>query len=302
MEKSNEDLWSEWIDHRQYSDDRGNQRQANMLRRFQTQVLEGAKLESDDTVLDVGTGDGLVGFGAIERIGEDGTVIFNDISPSLLMDARSLAGALEVQKQCRFLCAPAQDLGSVASESVDVVTARSVLIYLDKSDKEQAISEFHRILKPGGRLSILEPAHTFWSDLDITRQTCLGYDIESIADIAGKVNRTLSVPSEWDLWIDFDAQDLFALGMKAGFKDVEAELSAQRHIVTQSEDWEMYLNSTPNPLARTLREAMEEALTSEERQRFTEHLKQKVESETESREILDAMVALRTVKKQIIRG
>jgi tetratricopeptide (TPR) repeat protein len=43
--------------------------------------------------------------------------------------------------------------------AVDVVTTRSVLIYL--TDKAPAFSEFHRVLKAGGRLSIFEPINIF---------------------------------------------------------------------------------------------------------------------------------------------
>jgi ubiquinone/menaquinone biosynthesis C-methylase UbiE len=42
---------------------------------------------------------------------------------------------------------------------VDAVTTRSVLIYV--KDKRRASEEFHRVLKPGGRLSIFEPINSF---------------------------------------------------------------------------------------------------------------------------------------------
>lgn len=47
-----------------------------------------------------------------------------------------------------FVCASADDLSQIASGSVDVVTARSVLIYV--ADKAQCFREFYRVLKPGG--------------------------------------------------------------------------------------------------------------------------------------------------------
>jgi arsenite methyltransferase len=42
-------------------------------------------------VLDVGCGDGLIAFGALDRVGEEGQVIFSDISQDLLDHCRSLA-------------------------------------------------------------------------------------------------------------------------------------------------------------------------------------------------------------------
>jgi arsenite methyltransferase len=39
-------------------------------------------------VLDVGAGDGLIAFGAAERVGLNGTVIFSDVSEDLLAHSR----------------------------------------------------------------------------------------------------------------------------------------------------------------------------------------------------------------------
>jgi SAM-dependent methyltransferase len=83
-------------------------------------VLDRARLEPGQTLLDVGTGDGLIAFGALERLGPAGRVIFSDISQDLLDHCRA-AGA-----------------------SVDAVTTRSVLIYV--KDKAQAMREFFRVL------------------------------------------------------------------------------------------------------------------------------------------------------------
>jgi ubiquinone/menaquinone biosynthesis C-methylase UbiE len=65
-------------------------------------------------VLDVGCGDGLVAFGAIDRVGEGGRVIFSDVSQDLIQ-------------------ARAEDLSPIHACSVDAVTTRSVLIYVSTS-------------------------------------------------------------------------------------------------------------------------------------------------------------------------
>ena len=56
-------------------------------------VLDGARLRPGDTLLDVGTGDGLIAFGALERLGPSGRVIFSDISQDLLDHCRKAASA-----------------------------------------------------------------------------------------------------------------------------------------------------------------------------------------------------------------
>jgi SAM-dependent methyltransferase len=52
-------------------------------------VLRNAALTGDDTLLDVGAGDGRIAFGALELVGEGGHVIFSDVSQDLLDHSRS---------------------------------------------------------------------------------------------------------------------------------------------------------------------------------------------------------------------
>ena len=117
-----------------------------------------------DTLLDVGAGDGLIAFGALERLGPSGRVIFSDISADLVEHCRKAATAEELADRCRFVIAPADCLEGVDDGSVDVVTTRSVLIYV--KDKAAALREFYRVLRPGGRISLAEPINVLMSPYD----------------------------------------------------------------------------------------------------------------------------------------
>src|SRR5216110_2745948 len=110
-------------------------------------VLERAGLAKGETLLDVGCGEGMIGFGALER--GAGHVVFSDISQDLLDFCRELASELGASERCSFVKGPAQDLDGLDDGSVDVVTTRSVLIYVP--EKEQAFREFFRVLRPSGR-------------------------------------------------------------------------------------------------------------------------------------------------------
>src|SRR5438094_10323393 len=120
-------------------------------------VLDRAGLAEGETLLDVGCGEGLIGFGALERGAAH--VVFSDISDDLLGFCREIADALGVSDRCSFVKASADGLAGISDASVDVVSTGSVLIYV--ADKERAFAEFFRVLPPGGRVSLFEPINSF---------------------------------------------------------------------------------------------------------------------------------------------
>ena len=75
-------------------------------------------------------------------------------------------------------------MSDVADESVDVVTTRSVLIYVQ--DKPRAFEEFYRDLRPGGRVSLFEPINKFARDNRLPTEFW-GYDAPEIAVVVAKV-------------------------------------------------------------------------------------------------------------------
>jgi arsenite methyltransferase len=72
---------------------------------------------------------------------------------------RDAAADLGVLEHCRFVNASADDLSGIDDESVDIVTTRSVLIFVP--DRRSAFGEFARILRPSGRISLFEPINRF---------------------------------------------------------------------------------------------------------------------------------------------
>src|SRR4029453_17751871 len=144
------DRWAAWVLERRFGDPGDAACTLESLGPVRERVLQAARIESGDAVLDVGAGDGLIAFGALPLVGDEGKVIFADVSQELLDVSRQLAGELDALDRCKFVLARAEDLAPVADESVDVVTTRSVVIYVE--DKQRAFDESQRVLKPGGRL------------------------------------------------------------------------------------------------------------------------------------------------------
>ena len=153
---SEPDIWSEWLLHRRHAGDADHGRAVRAsTAKYADRILDGARLGAGMTLLDVGSGEGLVAFRAIARMGPALRVILTDISVTMLRHAQTLAVEAGVQAQCEFVQGTAEQLSGIADASVDVVTTRSVLAYVP--DKLAALREFYRVLKPGGSISLGEP-------------------------------------------------------------------------------------------------------------------------------------------------
>jgi ubiquinone/menaquinone biosynthesis C-methylase UbiE len=266
------DCWAEWLAERRFGGDPDvRERFAATLLQKRDRVLDGAQAIGSDALLDVGCGEGLVGFGALER--GAGTVTFVDISQDLLDFCEAAAQDLGVDDRCRFVRASADDLSGVEGVSVDAVTTRAVLIYVP--DKAAAFGEFARVLRPGGRISLLEPINRF---ARTEADTWAGYDLSAIPDISKKIRAVYDElqPPDTDPMLDFDERDLIALAERAGFFPIRLTLEAE---VTPVEPrvWSGFLDQAGNPRLPTIGEVIANTLSPGERDRFEAHVRPLVE-------------------------
>lgn len=276
------DRWARWLLHDRFGGD-DERRRLNItgLEPVRDRVLTGAGIASGDTVLDVGCGDGLIGFGAIPLVGESGLVVFTDISEQLLERCRQIASGLGVADRCQFIASPAETLEGIDDSSVDVVTTRSVLIYVD--DKAAAFGAFWRVLKPGGRVSLFEPINKRFAALN--RDLLFGFDVAPVANLAAEVRGVFEAAAPPDgPMMGFDETDLLQLAEWSGFSDIAVtlELSSTR-TPPGSISWDQLMTVSPNPNAPTFGEAIHKSLSRDQAQTLERHLRPLMESGAESR-------------------
>lgn len=258
------DKWAEWLLKKRFG---GNEEIYKKTMEFmgavRDRVLDTAEINPGNTVLDIGCGDGLLAMGALERIGADGKVIFSDVSESCIEHCKQFATG-----NCEFVVAGAEDLSAIPAASVDAVVIRSVLIYIQ--DKDKALAEIHRVLKPGGRFSFFEPINSFASkDKESDKPMLLGIDMSEYPEIVKKINAYHESQEVTNgAMLDFDERDLLAKVKNAGFSKVKMTYEAEIDSTYLQPPYDQILQSAPNPNALTMHEMLDKVLTPEERRIF----------------------------------
>jgi arsenite methyltransferase len=136
-----------------------------------------------------------------------------------------------------------------------------VLIF--EAHKAAAFLEFHRVLRPGGRLSLFEPINRYSNILG-------SLDPGPVGDLLDRVGAIFEAipPRDSDPMLDFDERDLVSHTEAAGFDEIHLELRLDvRRAPPQP--WATVLNVAANPLVPTLAGAMRQALTAEEIHRLS---------------------------------
>jgi arsenite methyltransferase len=271
------DRWSRWLLERRDAGD-ARQRSAilDRLEPIRERVLTQAEPLDGATLLDVGTGDGLIGLAALERVGAAGTVIFSDISDALLGHVHAAVSQRGLLERAQFVSTGAEDLAEIPDASVDVVTTRSVLAYV--SERARALEAMWRVLRPRGRISLFEPINSLM--FPESRDRFWGYDVSAVTELADKVKASyggLSEPASAAM-MDFDDRDLVTLAEAAGFARIHLELHVDVEAGASGDaiGIDALLDSAPNPLAPTARESIAAALTTAEQDEFVAHLERAI--------------------------
>ncbi|MBI3348824.1 MAG: ubiquinone/menaquinone biosynthesis methyltransferase [Burkholderiales bacterium] len=130
-------------------------------RRWKRRVAQVIAGEPWVTLLDGATGTGDILLRVLPSVrGQQRTVIASDISPSMLAIARQRLAAQRGTVELRQL--DAERMPTIASGSVD---AYSISLGLKICDRGLAMREAWRVLKPGGRLIVLEASNIPWAPL-----------------------------------------------------------------------------------------------------------------------------------------
>jgi SAM-dependent methyltransferase len=109
-------------------------------------------LNPGDAVLDIGCGAGVDSLVAAHLVGAGGRVVGIDVTPAMVERARGLLARLDLANvtfkvgEAEALPFPDNDFDAVISNGVFNLTL----------DKEKALNEAHRVLKPGGRLRLAD--------------------------------------------------------------------------------------------------------------------------------------------------
>lgn len=277
------DVWSDWLLRDRCGGDPAHEKWVRAeVDRYADRVLDAAKLAPGMTLADIGTGDGEVAFRAIDRIGPSLQVLLADISAPLLRHAELLAARRNVLGQCTFLECSAERLDGIQVASVDVVTTRAVLAYVH--DKCAALREFHRILKPGGRISIAEPVLQEDAFNAIALKRLLDSQSAPQDPILALVSRWKSAqfPDTPEKLAsspiaNYSERDLLGFVQDCGFVEIHMELhvDVRRY---QGMSWETFIESSPHPWAPTLSVILQKQFSADERVRFEQALRPAVEA------------------------
>ncbi len=117
------------------------------FRSLRDRIIELSELSGDEFVADIGAGTGLLSLPVAHRAR---TVLAVDISPAMCDRVRAKAQAAGLHNV--FTMVASATRLSLNDGSVDVAVSNYCFHHLSDADKERALAELFRVLRPGGRL------------------------------------------------------------------------------------------------------------------------------------------------------
>lgn len=199
--------------------------------------------DSQQRILDIGTGTGHLAIAAAKALGSESQVIGVDLSPKMLAEANQNIAALEF-KNIEFHLADAEKL-TFSAYSFDCILSANTFPWIE--DKEAALRLWYDFLKPGGLIGIHTPADTAYAGCVLLRKIFARYGVK--LEFSNRLG-TLAM-----------CRDLFA---KAGFIDIAIATEQQGSYIALEKAcraWDtlthLFPSGSPDPLATLSGERLE---------------------------------------------
>ncbi len=234
--------WTEWLKKNRFAGQTPEmiEQTTRWLEAVRDVILVYAEIQQYETVIDIGCGTGLLAFKALDLQDCKGNVIFSDKFQDCLDDCKRILDEAGITSGYQMLLSPCEHI-ALPESTVHKALMRSVLVHI--VNKQPAISEIYRILKPGGKFCAFEPVirsnTRYWEILDpmyITK-----YD-----DFKRVENELME--NQMDSLCNFDEETLKMNLDIAGFSIPEVKVQAvQSKYVVQHNMVAEWFNNPPSP-------------------------------------------------------